>query len=251
MKQLLYALFFILLFPAAAWPIAVVQSVSASMALVDQLSTGDITTTSGNLFICDASNYTSGYGLTGFTDSKANTYSTAFAYLTSSADSYVQAFQSYSANATGGTNHNFTVTFGGAGYQAIACKEVSGALTSGVLGNVSTKADNSGTTGLTSNSVTTTQPDVLLAGGAAAGITIDGSPSSFTAAGGFTQEQMIAATYGANVGLLTASRVVSSTGSYAFLFDKQISTSGTMGWVVEYKATTVSPVTRRKIIIIQ
>jgi hypothetical protein len=235
-----------LLLPVQGWAvIAVVQSVGVQGAGVSSITTANITTTGANLIICDAAYYLNGNSLTGITDSKGNTYSVALGEIASAVDGEARAAQFYKENAAGGASHNFTITFSGDAYPAIACKEVSGALTSGALDKTATKADNSGDTGLTSSTtLTTAQANELLAGGAAVGEAI--GVTDFTAQGGFTENVNLSHVSGGDYGLLSASKVVSATGAYDFPFDISVSSNGTMGWVSTWKASGVAAVVRRR-----
>lgn len=215
--------------------IAVAQDVGAQTFGASSVTTGDLTTTNGSLFIVDGCYYLQGNSFTSITDSKSNTYTTSSGELISSGDSDGRARQVYKASGTGGAGHNFTLTLSGNGFLAIAAKEVTDALASGPLDREASKSDNSGTTGLTSTATaTTTQPQELLSGGACLGVAPAGT-TAFTAQGGFTTDINLSHTSGGNQGILSAHKVETTTGAKTFTFDIDQSTSGTIGWVTTWK----------------
>lgn len=233
-----------LLIANPAWAaIAVVQAVGAGSTGADSVTTADITTTSGNLFICDSSYYfDAGGAFSSISDSKSNSYTASITDQVSSGDTFSHGRQDYKENGSGGAAHNFTANATGGGpFLSIICKEVSGALTSGALDKVASKIDNNGNTGLTSSSTAmTSQADELLAGGG----TVPGNQTgdtSFTAQSGFTENDEITGVSGVTIGLTSASKVVAATGTYAFTFDTTNSFSGIIGWVSTWKASGAPP----------
>lgn len=217
--------------------IAVANSVSASADGASFITTSNITSAaSGSLFICDGAAWAPGAGAVNITDSKSNSYSRPI-YIGNAYNAEVQGGQWYKENGTGGATHNFTLTYDVTGDLAIACKEVTGALTSGALDKLAYNEDNGGgiTTGLTSNSTATTaQNDELFAG---LGATyISAGSTSFTAQSGFTENQERNTT---SQGLVSASKIVSSSQAAVFTFD--IGVEGyNLAWVTTWKATTAA-----------
>jgi hypothetical protein len=195
-----------------------------------------------------------GGSLSSITDSKTNTYLVAVSEFSSSGDSDRRALQQYVANGTGGANHNFTATFSGGVYPAFACKEVSDANTLAPLDRTASFGDNSTalTTGLTSGSTAgTTQSDELLAGGGMLGQGM--GDTTFTAQSGFTANQNLSHVSGSFNGMISASKVVSATGSYAFTFDISVASGApSLGWIATYKSASGAPaVTRRGVVVIE
>jgi hypothetical protein len=252
-SKLIFAI--ILLLASPAWAtIAVVQSVGAQATNLSSVTTPSITSTTGDLFICDAGYIALGASFDSITDNKGNAYAVAVPEFSSSGDSDRRAQQRYAANGTGGASHTFTFTATGNMFPALACKEVSDAQTSNVLDRTSSFGDNSTalTTGLTSGSTAgTTQSDELLAGGGMLGQgTAD---TTFTAQSGFTANQNLSHVSGSFNGMISASKVVSATGSYAFTYDiSVVSGAPSLGWIATYKSASGAPtVTRNPFIIIQ
>jgi hypothetical protein len=249
-------LLLILLLPVQSWAvIAVVQSVGFSTSGVSLATTSNMTTTSTNLIICDAAAYLSGAAFDGtpVTDSKSNAYVTAISEIASASDSEARATQVYKENATGGASHNFTLTMTGNASIALACKEVSGALTSGALDKTSTKVDNSGATNNTSDlTATTVQADELLAGGGSIAQGL-GATISFTATGSFTTDQSFPNVDGGAFGLISASKVVSATSTYQFTYDLDAAPDGSLGWISTWNASggAAAPAVRRRPMILQ
>lgn len=215
--------------------IAVAQAVSAQQAGASSVTTADITSTNGSLFIVDTCYYLSGSSFVGITDSKSNSYVDSTNTIISSADSDARGEQVYKESGTGGATHNFTLTLSGNGFLAIAAKEVTDVVTSGALDKVATKQDNSGTTGHTSTSTAaTTQPQELWSGGGCLGSSSAGT-TNFTAQSGFTEDEELPHVFATEMGLLSAHKVVSSTGAAVFTFDIDQSASGVIAWVTTWK----------------
>lgn len=225
--------------------IAVANSVSASADGVSFITTSNITSAaSGSLFICDGAAYAPGATSVDITDSKSNAYTRPI-YIGNAYDGQVQGGQWYKENGAGGASHNFTFTYDVTSDLAVACKEVTGALTSGALDKSAYKEDNIGTaTGLTSNSTaTTSQNDELFSGLGA--LYLVGAPTSFTAQSGFTENREENTS---SQSLVSASKVVTSTQAAEFTFDA--SQEGfTLAWVTTWKATTTAATFARRRII--
>jgi hypothetical protein len=218
--------------------IATVQSVITLGTGTTTLQSADITTTGGNLFIVDVGFYKNPNGFSSITDNKSNTFITAIAEVNSSTDANSSLTQQYKENGAGGSAHHFILTMTGSNsFMAFCVKEVSGALASGSLDQQATKVNNSGTTGLTSTATPTlSQADELLAGIASG--SDNASEVAYTAQSGFTQDQEndnngVSAS---PVGLLSASKVVSSTAAATFTFDVSLTSNGVMGAISTWKA---------------
>lgn len=247
---MIFLLLFILLLPfRVEAAIAVVQSVGVQANGANSVTTADITTASANLIVCDGGAYVAASSVD-VTDSKSNTYTRPI-YIGSAFDGFMQGGQWYKENATGGASHNFTLTFDANGDLVLACKEVSGALTSGALDRTASKEDNgtSQTSGLSSNATaTTSQNDELFAGagifGRYSGDTVP------TAQSGFTANQSLTATTSLSMGMVSASKIVSTTSAAEFTYDISVaSDGGSPAWIGTYKATVAaSTAARRRII---
>jgi len=189
--------------------LAVVQSVSASSnGAVTSVTTGNITTTAGNLIVCDIAYY----GVfVSFVDSKGNTFVDAVAEMTGSdPDGHLR--QMYKENAAGGATHNFTLTLSPAGYPSINCTEISGASTSGALDKTSSNAQETGvgdprTSGSTAGTV---QNAEILKGACTSPDT-----GTFTSLGSFT-DNFNAATDADTMGLVSAYEISSAAGAKAY-----------------------------------
>jgi hypothetical protein len=251
MKLILLFTFAFLLLPFQSWAvIAVVQSVGSSTFGVSSVTTSNITTTGGNLLICDAAYYQNGASFTSVTDSKSNTYAHAITEFASAFDSESRARQLYKENASGGASHNFTLTMTGNAYMALACKEVSGALTSGALDKTATKSDNNGSSVTSSTTTTTAQANELLAGGGSIAEELGGS-TNFTATGSFTENQNFPNNNGGDFGLISASKVVSATGSYEFTYTLDHTPNGSLGWISTWKASGAAAAPKRRPMVLQ
>src|SRR5262245_36120135 len=98
MKKRVFLLTIFLFWPLTVQAaIAVVQSVSANATGVDSVTTGSLTTTSGNLFICDAVYYTNA-SFNSITDSKSNIYVNSVAESSATVDSSGKIRQQYKEN---------------------------------------------------------------------------------------------------------------------------------------------------------
>lgn len=212
--RLLYALLAVLLLATPAHSaIAVVQTVSCSAHGATSCTTGAVTTTNGNLFVANSSYCCAAF--TSVTDSKSNSYGNAIA-ATSDADGGTIR-QDFIAAGTGGASHTFTLTgASGAFFGSLSVIEVSGAAAS-PLDKTATGQD-SGTSHTTSNTATTSQADELLIG---VGASIDITTYTTDTGAGWTERTNIATDVNTE-GILTGSRVVSATGTYAYTY-----TSGT------------------------
>jgi hypothetical protein len=236
---MIVALLFLIVFASPAFAQTVVQSTLAQTTSASAITTSSITSTTGNLFICDASHYSTTF--TSITDSNSNVYVDSMAEITSA--SSVRTREQYKANGTGGSSHTFTLTTVDVTYLSLACLEVSGAAAS-PLDQTASKADNSCTTGCTSTSTASTgQANELLIGTGSGGTF---SNAIFTAQSGFTQDQNI--TNG--MVLLVGHMSVSATGAYVFTFDTDHGPDiDLMGTISTWKAAAAAPtVARRRII---
>jgi len=250
-KQLILSVLFCSLLIAQcslSWAaIAVVQSVGVQAAGVSSITTSpNINTTSGNMMICDGAYYLSGQSFNSMSDNKSNVWPDSISEVASSADSDSRGQQRFSNPITGGSGHNFTMSFTGTVSVALACKEVSGQATSGVLDRISTTNDNGGNTGISSGlTAATTQANELLAGFGFLGVGLS-DEINFTATGGFTANVNLTHFSGGAQGLISASRIDSTIGQKQFTFDMDASpdTFGTVAGISTWKASGAAPVVK-------
>lgn len=204
--------------------------------------------TAGNTLVCDAGAYGQTTDFTSITDSLSHTYLDSIPiFQTNGGTSQALGIQQYAANITGGTV-NFTITGSTTILPTIVCKEISGVLTTGVLDQTNYEDTATGSTGLSSGNITTTQASEILLGG---GVLSDcaGSSCTFAATAGWSEDENIPFTPGSEMGLISASRVVSSTGTYAFSYNGSESQAGALVWITTWKATTATATAARRRII--
>lgn len=220
----------------AAWPahaaIAVAQVEQCSATAATTCTTGNLTTTNGNLFVVSTSYCCDTF--TSITDSKSNAYTNSIADVTDNSGGKVR--QDYKAGGTGGATHNWTLTGGSSSFfGTISVMEVSGAAAS-PLDQIASFADiGGGTSHSTGNTPTTSQADELLIG---FGGTI--STTTYTTDAGWT-ERLNVATDGSHEGIITGSQVVSATGAYAYTFttgSSVFTAQGISTWKAAAAATT-------------
>jgi hypothetical protein len=219
--------------------IAVVQSTQAAGYAVLSFTTPSLTTTTGNLFIAEYFRYDTA-GTASVTDSKSNTYTGTTAEIPSGDADGRNARQMYKENGAGGSGHTFTFNVGNTtAYAGLIVKEVSGALTSGSLDQTATKNNNSGTTNMTTSlTATTAQADEIVCGFGAG--TVNGNNFVNHSGNGFTVDQNIAFSGGASEPQISASKVVSATGTYEYTWDALGTESGIIGIVGTYKAVVAA-----------
>ena len=185
-----------------------VESCSASGATT--CTTGNLTTTNGNLFVVSTSYCCATF--TSITDSKGNSYATNAIPDTPEGDGG-NIRQDYKDAGTGGATHNWTLTGATSSFfGTISVMEVSGAASS-PLDKVASQSD-PGTAVTSGSTATTAQADELLIG---VGGTIN--IASFTNDGGAGwTERLNVATDASHEGIITGSQVVSATGTFAYTF---------------------------------
>lgn len=198
----------------AAWPvhaaIAVVQIESCSAHGATTCTTGNLTTTTGNLFVVSTSYCCAAF--TSITDSKSNSYATNAIADTNDGDGGTIR-QDYKESGTGGATHNWTLTgASGAFFGTISVMEVSGAASS-PLDLVASQSD-AGTAVTSGSTATTSQADELLIG---VGGTINLATFTNDGGAGWTERHNIATDVNTE-GIITGSQVVSATGTYAYTF---------------------------------
>lgn len=187
--------------------LALVQSVIATGASVASVTTAGINTTTGNLLVADGATYTRD----GVTSDNNGPLTWTNVAATGAITGRLR--QDYSKNITGKTGHTFTLTCtGGNDYPTICVREISGADTTAPLDKSATDfTSGNSTSHTTANTATTSQANEIICGcGSSA------SACTYTAGGSYTQDQNQAT--GSNEGLISARKIVSATGAYAFDF---------------------------------
>jgi hypothetical protein len=219
--------------------IAVVQSTQATGYTVTSFTTPGLTTTGGNLFIAEYLRSDTA-GTASIADSKSNTYTGTTAEIASGDADGRNARQLYKENGAGGSGHTFTLNVGNAnGYAGLVVREVSGALISGSLDQTATKNNNSGTTGMTTSlTAATAQGDEIVCGFGAG--TIAGNNFTNHSGNGFTVDQTINFAGGVSEPQISASKVVSVTGTYEYTWDAAGSETGIIGIVGTYRAVVAA-----------
>lgn len=116
---------------------AFVQSVDTFISNGTSATSGNITSTTGNLFVIAVWTWRNSgdAGINTPTDSKSNTYTEVATNSPQTYDTNCECAMFYCANGTGGASHNFTITStaGGSLYAKAAMLEFSGMKTSSVL----------------------------------------------------------------------------------------------------------------------
>lgn len=239
---LLFLLLSLVIVQPAYSVVAFVQGVSAFGNNVSSVTTGNLTTTTGSLFVVDACYHTVGNNFVSITDSKSNTYATAIGELTSASESGLRARQSYKENGTGGATHNWTLTMDGAGYPTLAVAEISDAKTTGAVDRTASKSDNTGTSGTSSATSTTGQSEEIIMG---SGCSCTANNATLTTtASGFTEDANIINSGGDHCGMVTAHRVVSAVNTYEYTWDADESVAGMIGMIGTYKEDIGAAATR-------
>jgi hypothetical protein len=145
----------------------------------------------------------------------------------------------YKENGVGGATHHWTMNVNPDGYNGLVAREISGALTSGALDKTATKNNNSGTTNMTTSlTATTAQADEIVCGFGAG--TVNGNNFSNHSGNGFTVDQTINFGGGVSQPQISASKVVSATGTYEYTWDAGGTESGIIGIVGTYKAVVAA-----------
>lgn len=171
---------------------------------VSSVTTGTITTTSGNFIVAGLS-YTA---LSSFSDSKTNTWTTGVGPIANGGDSNLQK---YAFNISGGTLHTLTANLGAAGnYCSICAVEYSGLTTTDPLDKSNTGTGTSGSLDTTATA-TTSQADELLIGSGTQNLSAN---NVWTAGASFTKRSEINLGATTSVGYLEE-RIVSATGAYS------------------------------------
>lgn len=201
----------------AAWPahaaIAVVQTVSCSAAFSTSCTTGAVTTTNGNLFVASAGYCCAPSAFVSISDNKSNTFTDSIAEVT---QDLTQGRQQYKAVGTGGASHTFTLTGSDGNFIAtLSVQEVSGAAAVPLDKTASLASPGPATSFSSGSTAATSQAAELLIG---FGSSQDTTTYTNDGGAGWT-EQTNVATNGVNIeGLITGSKVVAATGTYAYTF---------------------------------
>lgn len=184
----------------------------------------------------------SGYCCAAFvsiTDNKSNVYANAVPEV--SQDSGLGR-QDYKENGAGGASHTFTFTGDSGGlFLTLSVTEISGAATSSALDQVKSATTSvAGTSHTTGSTPTTTQANEILVG---FGSSIFSTTYTTDTGAGWT-EQTNQQTDASHEGLLTGTRIVSATGTYAYTFTSGSSVTMVQG-VATYKEATAASTRQR------
>lgn len=220
--------------------IAVVQSVAAyGNAGVSSVTTGNITTTPGNLLIANLSNYNATATFLSITDStdgtnyNKNTWTNSVAALIVSNNA---TRQYYVENCNGGSTHTFRHTGNAVSYYpGIVVNEVSGYATT-PLDNQATDTDTTGTSHTTGATATISQANELLIAFGSGGTTY---AEAYTGEVGFTTQNNQVNTPGATVGGICQSKVVSSAAGYSWTYTTS-SNAAVSHYITTWKAAGVA-----------
>lgn len=187
-------------------------------------TTTGVTTTTGNLFVASTGFCCAAF--TSVTDSKGNSYTNAIADITDAIGG--KSRQDYKENGTGGASHTFTLTGASAAFfGTMSVTEVSGAATSGALDKTATGITNPGATShTTSSTATTAQANELLLG---FGSTSAGPTTFTTDTGAGWTEQTNISTDADTEGLITGTRIVSATSTFAYTYTTAETRDATQG----------------------
>lgn len=128
-----------------------IQAIMAHGALVTSITTGALTTTSGNTIILATAVFTGATAFSSVGDSNGNSYGTANAIK---AGVSTEARQFSNGNITGGAGHTFTLTLAGAGYPTIIACEVNFSAGSGTFDKFADGAENGSATHSTGTTAT-------------------------------------------------------------------------------------------------
>ena len=207
--------------------IAVVQSVIAAGSSVSSITTPGISTTSGNLIIVDLS-YIGTF--LSQSDSPMNSYSNAIA----EAGGATLCRENYSNGITGNASHTFTLELTASGFPTIVAVEVSGQSASSVLDQTAVGSDATGDTHTTANTSATSQANELLHG-YGIGTVVVGTTFSVSAPWTQDKENDLAT----SSGIISASKNVTSIGTYNFTFRTNIgSLRATQSGISTWKEAT-------------
>lgn len=201
--------------PDKHFSIATVQFVAAQAGLATSITTGSITTTSTNLVIADS---ISGVGATQtITDSKSNTWVNRVVKTSIGAVNHT-AFVEYSVSSvTGGSSHTFTATTPGNDFNTIFVTEISGQAASPFDVEAHSNAVSGASPHTLASTATTAQAASLIHGLGVSDIGL--SFETYSVAAPWTQGNNLADSAApVKWGGITADQVVSSTGTYAFVF---------------------------------
>jgi hypothetical protein len=228
----------VLLVLLAAWPaqaaIAVVQETNCSSEPSASCTTPSIASTTGHLFVVSVGFCCTTGDHTSITDSHSNPYGLVIAEFASGS---AFAMQYATAGGTGGATHTFTSNHASAGvYATISVLEVSGAAAS-PLDQTQTGIDavSCCTAHSSTSTATTAQANELLLG---FGSTTDASTFTTDTGAGWTERTNIASD-GDTEGLITGSRVVAATGTYAYTWTTNVATRAVSGISTWKEATAV------------
>lgn len=231
---LILALASILTFPSLSWAaLAVANSEECHVDLASvSCTTNAVATTTGSLFVCNAS-YDGVF--TSVTDSEGNSYATAVAEITQLDVSNAHLRQVYKENGTGGAAHTFTLTLNAAGYPTLVCLEVTGAATVSALdqpissSNAANTAHSSGFTGMTVQA-----DEILISAGATA------NWADYISDGIFTTAENISSDVDTE-GIFVEYRIVSAMNTYQYTY--QLSASfAAMAVMATYKQAATGTV---------
>lgn len=193
----------------------------ASGASVTSVTTGAITTTTGNLLVALAASYVQTATVS---DSKGNTWTNVASFTAGTG----RVRMDYVLNATGGASHTFTATCGSADYPTITVMEFSGVATSSALDVSATDFVSGGSSSHTVGPVTTTDAgDVLI------GVGSSPSSTSYTVSAPFTQDRTLDT--GALEGIVTGYYLPGSTGNYSFDFTTSNSSAAARSIIAAFK----------------
>lgn len=173
--------------------------------LVTSVTTGTLTTTTGNFIAVGVSH---SVALTSISDSKTNAWTDSVGPIANGGDSNTQK---HAMNITGGTLHTVSANLSGAGgYVALSAVEYSGLATTLALDKIQTNTGNSASLD-SGTTAATTQNDELLMGSGTENL---GPNITWTAGASFTKRS------DCNLGASTSvvyleERIVSSTGTYS------------------------------------
>lgn len=208
MRRYLLTLLLILAAAPAEAAIAHVQTVSCSAIGVQTCTTGTITSTTGSLFVLSSAHYTDGVN-SALSDSKLNVYTLATSEL--STTNLTQVRIDYKANGTGGASHSFTWTSSDSFYGVLSASEISGATTTPLdktIGAIDTTSPHSSTA-----TAATTQAAELLLG---MGTNFVGVAPVNDGGAGWVERTNIPGNGSDTIGLITGTRVVAATSTYAY-----------------------------------
>lgn len=222
---------------ASPYPVQFITARSSGSAA--SVTTGAITTTSGNLLVALVFSFGNNIGATPLSDSKGNTWSAAIA-STGTTQGWGAMF--YVANATGGASHTFTFTPSSSDFIIIFVIEIAAAALSNVLNNTSSSSASTSTPNSGSISANAGVDEIFVGGGA-----ISNVAENLPVAGGqFFAATPFAAT-ASNEGGIAAVRSVPSGGSGAFSYTKSAVANETV-LVAGFKGLPPPPVTTGRVV---